>query len=56
MAWYPVTKTINGCQYVYLQTTYREGGTVKTTQPLCRSRQRRRPLLPRAAQHRCHST
>ena len=30
MPWYTVIKTINGHQYLYLQTTYREGGKVKT--------------------------
>jgi hypothetical protein len=30
VSWYPVTKTINGCKYLYLQTTFREGGKVKT--------------------------
>ena len=30
MAWYQVIKTINGRKYLYLQTTYRENGKVKT--------------------------
>ena len=30
MPWYTVIKTIKGHQYLYLQTTYREGGKVKT--------------------------
>jgi hypothetical protein len=30
LAWYRVIKSINGCQYVYMQTTWREGGKVKT--------------------------
>jgi hypothetical protein len=30
MDWYKVVKTINGRKYLYLQKTYRDGGSVKT--------------------------
>lgn len=30
MSWYTVIKTIKGRQYRYLQTTYRNGGKVRT--------------------------